>query len=111
MKHGSIWLVNFTPSQGHEYQDTRPALVVQSNTSLQKTSLVTVAPLTSNTGNKMSYDILVASTQENGLFKDSVLKVGCISSFDKSRFKKKLGVIEGDIIIQLKKYLRIHFEI
>ena len=33
-QRGHVWLVNFDPSVGHEYQKVRPALIIQQNTYL-----------------------------------------------------------------------------
>lgn len=31
MQQGEIWIVEFDPSVGHEYQKTRPAIIITSN--------------------------------------------------------------------------------
>ncbi len=111
MKHGEIWLVSFDPSQGHEYRKYRPALVIQSNSTLSKTSLVTIIPLTSNMERRMPHDVVDEKSIRNRLFMASVAKVSCISSFDRSRFNKKIGDIEQEILDEIKKYVRVHFEI
>ena len=111
MKNGDIWLVSFTPSQGHEYKNDRPALIIQSNSTLAKTSLVTIIPLTSNLEKRMQDDVIVEKSSKNRLFVTSVAKVNCISSFDRSRFKKKIGEIEEEILEEIKNYLKIHFSL
>ena len=110
-KYGEVYLVDFEPSTGHEYQKQRPAVVIQSNEQLKRSSLVTIMPLTSQTGKKLTEDILVKKDHANRLFIDSVIKVHCITSFDKTRFLKRLGVIDAQTLGQIKEYLRGHFDL
>lgn len=97
-----VW-VEFDPSVGHEYQNKRPTIVVQSNEQLKKTNLVTIIPLTSQKDNRMSDDILVEACRENNLMCDSVAKVHCITSFNYVRFDKVIGKINEEITIKIWK--------
>lgn len=108
---GDVVWVQFDPSVGHEYQNKRPAIVVQSDKQLKKTNLVTIIPLTSQKDNRLSDDILVEAGKENNLMSDSVAKVSCITSFDYVRFEKVIGKINEVTIIKIKTYLRKHFDI
>lgn len=108
---GDILWTEFDPSVGHEYQDKRPAIVVQSDKQLAKSALVTVVPLTSNISNSVSDDILIKADHENRLKTNSIAKVYCITSFDRSRFSKKIGKVNDKTIFALKKYLRKHFDL
>lgn len=110
-KYGEVHLVDFEPSTGHEYQKKRPAVVIQTTEQLRRSSLVTIMPLTSQTGKKLTEDILAKKDHTNRLFADSVIKVHCITSFDKTRFLKRIGVIDTQILEQIKEYLRIHFDL
>lgn len=111
MKQGEIWFVSFIESIGHEFRKERPALIVQADDKLRITDVVTVMPLTSNIKNKHNDDIIIKKTNENGLYYDSVLKVYHLRSFDRSRFIKKIGIIDDNVIETVKQYLKEHFEI
>jgi len=111
LKFGDIVWTEFDPSVGHEYQDKRPAIVIQSNEQLNKSNLVTVVPLTSRSSNVAGDDILISADQENRLRIDSVAKVYCITSFDYSRFSKIIGRINVKSISAIKHYIKKHFEI
>ncbi len=111
MNQGEIWLVKFLNSVGHEYKKERPALIIETNSQIKKSSVFTIIPLTSNSNNKIQDDILVIKDSQNGLFCDSILKVHHIQSFDRSRFIKQIGAIKKDTIDQVKDYLRIHFDL
>mgnify|MGYP001619429453 FL=1 len=111
LESGDVVWVEFNPSVGHEFQNKRPAIVIQSNEQLRKSKLVTVIPLTSNTGNAISDDIMVAMDSDNNLRTDSVAKVYCITSFDYSRFDKKIGKINASTLTTIKTYLKKHFNL
>ncbi len=108
---GEIYLINFNPSVGREYQGKRPALVIESSRQIKKSNLITVAPLTSNLNNKTLDDIIIKRDGQNRLITDSVIKVYDIYSFDYSRLINRIGTASDGIIKQVKKYLRKHFDI
>jgi mRNA interferase MazF len=105
-----VWVV-FDPSVGHEYQNKRPAIVVQSNEQLKKTNLVTIIPLTSQKDNQTSDDILVEANMGNNLMSDSLAKVYYLTSFDYVRFEKVIGRIDEEVSVKIKNYLRKHFDL
>jgi len=108
MKKGEIWLVNFDPSVGNEYQKVRPTLILQSDDI--NSSLLTVMPLSSKTNNPQKDDIFILKNDKNRLFSDSILKVQQISSFDKKRFIHFVGNFL-DQNSEVKNYLIKHFGI
>ncbi len=103
-EYGDIFLVDFDPSVGHEYQKIRPAIVVQSNQSLKNSSLVTIVAITSNP----KHGIPIGKTGRNGLYKDSAAKVNCITSFDRIRLLKKIGIAEKGVMQEISKDLKLH---
>jgi len=108
---GDIVWTEFDPSVGHEYQDKRPAIVIQSTQQLKKSNLVTIIPLSSKTRHIASDDIIISADQNNKLRTDSVAKVYCITSFDYCRFSKKIGKINSKSVAVIKHYLKKHFAI
>lgn len=111
VKFGELYLINFNPSIGHEYRGKRPAIVIESNNQIKKTNLITVLPLTSNLDNKTIDDILVKTDKKNGLYSNSIIKVYNITSFDYSRFIKRIGVVDVKVIERIKRYLKKHFDL
>lgn len=111
LEFGDVVWAAFDPSVGHEFRNKRPAVVIQSNEQLQRSNLVTVIPLTSNTQNIIQDDILIYADTNNNLRTDSVAKVYCVTSFDYSRFSKKIGEISNDTGNSIKVYLRKHFDL
>lgn len=110
-KTGDIFLVNFDPSVGHEYKKIRPAVIIQSEATIRNTALITIMPITSQITNRQKEDIKVEKKAANGLRADSLVKVGCIHSFDKQRFLKKIGDIPEEIMTKIIAYLHIHFNV
>ena len=106
---GDLFLVDFDPSAGHEYQGKRPALVIESDEQIKKSNLITIVPLTSNLENKIDDDILVEVDGDNRLQYDSIIKVYDIISFDYPRFINYIGKINQESTDKVKEYLKKHF--
>lgn len=66
-------------------------------------------PITSGVQKKLPCDITVAKTDRNHLYVDSVVKVLCVTSFDKGRLLKQIGVMEKTIMHAVDSYLKVHF--
>ena len=107
--HGDIWLVDFDPSVGHEYQKVRPALIVESNDYLALGNLITVIPISSQLQKSTLLDVLIPKTAANRLVSDSLIKTRQISTFDKRRFIKYIGECQSSVLqatlINLSLYL------
>ncbi len=97
-KQGQIWLVNFEPSVGHEYQKVRPALIVEADAYLPVGWLITVIPISSQVQKSSLLDVLLPKDAANRLLTDSLIKTRQISSFDQRRFIKVIGVCESSIL-------------
>ena len=111
MKQGELWLVQFLNSVGREFKGARPALIIESDLQISKSNVFTIMPLTSNTNNKISGDILIIKDSQNKLFCDSILKVHQIQSFDRARFIKRIGIVKKDVLDKVKNYLKSHFDL
>jgi mRNA interferase MazF len=107
-KLGQIWLVNFDPSYGHEYKKVRPALIIQKDKYIASSSLLAVVPISSQTDKQTELDILIKSNSQNRLMKDSLLKMKQISSFDKGRFIKLIGIIDEATMKLVKKNIKLY---
>ncbi len=105
-QRGQLWLVNFEPSIGHEYQKVRPALIIQQNQYIRLSHLLTVIPLSSQTTKFMDLDLLLPKDPDNRLMKDSLLKTYQISSFDRSRFIKYIGHLNSALMKQVDVQIR-----
>lgn len=102
-----IWLVNFDPSFGHEYQKIRPALIIQHEDYIASGNLLTVIPISSQIVNPSELDILITANSRNRLMKNSLLKTKQISSFDKKRFIKLIGRADSEIMAKMNSHLQL----
>ncbi len=110
-KTGTIFLVDFDPSVGHEYKKIRPAIVVQSEKTIKIGALITVMPITSQMEKANEEDVFLEKSSSNGLFADSIVKLACIHSFDEKRFLKKIGQGSDELMEDIASYLRLHFDL
>ena len=101
-QRGQIWLVNFDPSFGHEYKKVRPALIIQNDKYIESGELLTVIPISSQISKQTELDILLRKDPQNRLMADSLLKIKQISSFDKRRFIKLVGIVNEGIMKKVK---------
>lgn len=97
-QHGDIWLVDFDPSIGHEYQKVRPALIIESDSYLSLGNLITVVPISSQLNKSTLLDVLIPKTAKNRLASDSLIKLRQISTFDKRRFIKYIGKCQPSVL-------------
>jgi mRNA interferase MazF len=97
-QRGQLWLVNFEPSIGHEYQKVRPAVIVQQERYISTGSLLTVIPLSTQLHKTRELDVRIKKSATNRLLKDSLTKTMQISSFDRQRFIKYIGTLNDDVI-------------
>ncbi len=111
LNFGDIVWTEFDPSVGNEYQNKRPALVVQSDKQLKRSNLVTVIPLTSNTTANVNDDILIIADTQNHLRTNSMAKVYNVVSFDYSRFHKVIGRVNPQLLSIVKQYFKKHFDL
>jgi mRNA interferase MazF len=100
-----IWLINFDPSFGREYQKMRPGIIVENNFYIDKFDLLTIIPISSKINNKFYLDIIIPKTLENRLLYDSIIKTKQINSFDKRRFINYIGNCEESIFNALQNNL------
>ena len=106
-QRGQIWLVNFEPSFGHEYKKVRPALIIQQDEYITFSSLLAVIPISSQIANPTKLDIVLAKDSKNRLAKDSLVKTKQISSFDKRRFIKLIGVVDENVMKNIDKNIHL----
>ena len=109
-RRGDIWLMDFEPSVGTEIRKTRPAVVVSNDVANTRTSKVTVLPITS-TVRQLPIVVIVQPDAQNGLSKESLIRVPDISTFDKLRLKRKLGSLRTDQVVEIDEKLRIHLSL
>jgi len=92
MIKGEIWHVELPAGRGHEQQGERPAIIMGF-----ANNMVTVVPLTANEGTaNFPYTCVIESNKETQLATDSVALVFQICTLDKSRLKRRTGLLRKE---------------
>lgn len=103
IKQGEVWQVRLNPTIGAEMRKERPVVVLNADiTGVLPIKLV--APIT---GWQSSFEnrfwlVRLQATSQNGLSKSSAADVLQLRGLDKSRFVKKLGVLEDDLMDDIR---------
>ena len=92
---GEVYLVRFDPTVGSEIQKTRPAVIIQNDTSNRFSPVTIVAAVTSKFDDKLYPTEVLIHAGEAGLKHDSVIVFDQIRTIDKTRIVKKLGKVSA----------------
>ncbi|HMH22755.1 MAG TPA: type II toxin-antitoxin system PemK/MazF family toxin [Puia sp.] len=104
MKRFDIWLIQFDPSKGAEIKKTRPAVIISPDVLNNHLRTVIVAPLTSTI---KGYPSRVSTDFDN---KGGEIMLDQLRSVDKTRLKKKIGVLDAREAKAVCQLLTILFE-
>ena len=107
IRRGDIFLVDFPPARDNEANFPRPAVVVTNNTSNAQNVVITVVPLTTNTGRVYAFQLLLPN-QRTELDEDSKAQVEQIRSVALSRVRRRLGHVPEDLMRELDARIRLH---
>ena len=107
-RRGEIYLTALDPTVGSEIQKTRPALVIQNDTSNRLSQTTIVAPITSTDRLPLSpVHALLAADETTGLSVPSVALLNQIRTVDRRRLIKRLGVADGETLVQVDEAIRV----
>ena len=112
MNSGEIWLINLDPAIGAEIRKTRPAIIVSSDV-VGRLPLKIIIPII---GWKSHYSdvpwiIELFPDNENKLHKVSGADTFQVRSLSQERFVRIIGKIDPGTMQQIKKGLKLVFEI
>lgn len=107
LHRGSVWLVDYDPTRGHEQAKCRPCLVVSADTYNQNLAgLVVVLPITSQSRDLYWY--VPITPPEAGLDKESYVICDQIRSLSVQRFlPKMLGMVSDYTMDHIDERLKI----
>jgi mRNA interferase MazF len=90
-KRGEIYLTALDPTVGHEIRKTRPALVIQNDTSNRYSATTVVAPITSKVRLPLSpVHVLLQAKTSTGLDVPSVAVFTQVRAVDRRRLLRRL---------------------
>jgi len=103
MKQGEVWQIGLDPTVGAEISKSRPALIINVD-ALGKLPLKIIAPITDWKDHYSNYPwmVKVVPTANNCLSKISAVDCFQLRSVSVSRFSKKIGYVEPEIIAQVQ---------
>jgi mRNA interferase MazF len=100
-KRGEIYLTALDPAVGHEIQKTRPALVIQNDTSNRYSAVTMVAPITSTVRLPLSpLHVLLPADSATGLVVASAAVFNQIRAVDRKRLVKRLGHVDARVLVE-----------
>jgi mRNA interferase MazF len=110
MRRGDIYLVDLEPVRGPEANKIRPAVIVSNDAANRATEragrgVVTVVPITSNTGRVFPFQVLLTAA-ECGLSTDSKAQAEQVRSVAAERLRDRIGRVPPLALQQLDGALR-----
>ncbi len=107
-KRGEIYLTALDPTVGQEIQKTRPALIIQNDSSNRLSHMTIVAPITSTVRFPLNpVHVLLAANDETGLSVTSVAVFNQIRAVDQVRLIKRLGKADEQTLQQVDEAIKI----
>jgi mRNA interferase MazF len=84
-----------------DYGKPRPAVVVQSNLFNATHASITVCPITTHIIEAPLFRLLISPSQENGLKQISQVMIDKITSIQREKISKKIGILSKEQLNQL----------
>ena len=104
-KRGEVWLVNFNPGRGSEQKGLRPAVILQNNVGNQYAATTIVAAISKTI---KIYPVTVFLKKKTaGLPNDSMINCAQILTVDKSRLKRRLGILDEASMFRVERALSV----
>jgi len=110
IRRGEVFLVNFDPTVGAEAKKTRPAVVVSNDINNAHSPIVSISPITSNVIKVYSFEVEIP-TGIGGLKTRSKVMVNQTRAVDKIRLIKKLGHLPDQIMTDINRALKLHYDL
>jgi len=101
MKQSEIWYADLNPVKGTEQAGYRPVVIISGNVLNTYMKIVIACPLSTKIKNYKG-NLVLKPTKQNGLKQTSEVLVFQVRSISKNRLVKKIGIISGDELGQLK---------
>jgi len=110
INRGDIFLVNFDPTVGAEAKKIRPAVVISNDVNNAYSPILSIAPITSNVTKVYSFEVEIPSGA-GGLRSHSKVMVNQARAVDKIRLIKRLGHLPEQIIGEINRALKLHYDL
>lgn len=108
-RRGEVWTVNFNPGRGSEQRGLRPALIVQNDVGNEYAATTIVAAITTT---MKIYPVTVPLKKgEGGLPQPSMVNTAQILTVDKSRLRRRLGILSAERLAMVDAAIRISLDV
>lgn len=107
IQQGDIFLVKLDPVKGHEIAKTRPCIVIQNDVLNEDLGTILVVPLTSKIFEKPYVNVVPITKNDSNLNRPGSAKVEQLRFVDKSRVLRKIGRVDTNIILQLRRRIAL----
>lgn len=104
-RRGEVWFVDFDPSVGTEIRKVRPALIISNDVANRVRTKVTLMPITGTLA-ESPVAVQLEPNPTNGLDRPSLVKVLDLTTFDKSRLRRRVGEIHASELRLVEERLR-----
>ena len=102
-------MVNFSPGRGSEQRGLRPALIIQNDVGNQYAATTIIAAITSRI---RIYPVTVSLGKgEGGLRQPSMVNLAQIITIDKSRLRRRLGVLRAGLLNRVNAAIRVSLDV
>ncbi len=111
-QRGEIYLTALDPTLGSEIRKTRPALIIQNNTSNRLINTTVVAPITSTVRLPLNpVHVLIVANPSTGLSVPSVALFNQIRVVDHQRLVKRLGSVDASTMLRVEAAIKLSLDL
>ena len=108
-RRGEVWMVNFHPGRGSEQRGIRPALVIQNDVGNEYAATTIVAAITTTL---KIYPVTVPLKKgEGGLKQASMVNLAQILTVDKSRLRRRVGMLLPERINMVNAAVQVSLDV
>jgi mRNA interferase MazF len=108
-RRGEVWLVDFSPSRGSEQRGLRPALVIQNDVGNEYAATTIVAAITSTV---KIYPVTVPLAKgQAGLKQASMVNLAQLLTIDKTRLRRRLGIMAPESLVKVDAAIRVSLDV
>ena len=111
IRRGDIYYADLRPVVGSEQGGVRPVLVIQNDVGNKHSPTVICAAITSKMNKAKLPTHIEISTRDYKIVKNSVILLEQIRTIDKQRLKEKICHIDGALLQEVDRALKVSLEL
>ena len=111
IKRGDVYYADLRPVVGSEQGGVRPVLIIQNDIGNRHSPTVICAAITSRMNKAKLPTHIEISTRDYKIVKNSVILLEQIRTIDKQRLKEKICHIDGALLQEVDRALKVSLEL